>query len=314
MTIPDHFTIMYDKTFTSAVQQVSSRYKKAAIITTGITGEAKTHNMVLPVDDYETTGQRGGKTILQELQTDKRWNTPLEFKLATQDVEFDEVLLAPTIMPGGKHIEQHQAAYARRMDKVFIQGALGTNYVGKTGVVAEEIPASQIVPVDFVLNGVQTVSSLNIDKIVRSKTLLRKNDAYSDDRISMGTTLWGAMTPNMEEYLLMLANGTNSPAGNRLFSRDFMPPVLDANGNISFFLGVNWIRSNELPVDPVDPTIQYAAIWTSDAIHLDIWKDISTRVDVRPDLNYITQFYSKYAFNACRSEVKKVIKIATKIL
>lgn len=92
-----------------------------------------------------------------------------------------------------------------------------------------------------------------------------------------------------------------------------MPPVLDSNGNISNFLGINWIRSSQLPFDTTDPEIQYAGIWTSDAIHLDIWKDISTKVSERADLKHITQFFSEYAFNACRSEDEKVVKLACEV-
>jgi hypothetical protein len=311
--IPDHFTIEFGKTFTSAVQQSVSRFRKAAIVTTGCTGEAKTHNLDEPLEDEETTGERIAKTKLQEIDTNKRWNRVRKFDLATADVPFDEVLLAPTILPGGKHIMSHRAAYERRMDKVFLKGLFGVNYVGKEGVTPANIPAANTIEVDFVASGAPASSSLIVDKIIRAKTILKDNEAFGDDAMARGIQLWGAMTPSMEEALLFLANASNGSAANRLFSRDFMPPTLDAAGNISSFLGINWIRSTQLPYDPADATIRFAGIWTSDAVHLDVWKDINTSVDKRADLKNITQFYSDYSFNACRSEDVKVVKIATKV-
>ena len=56
--IPDHFTVQFGRNFTAAVQQTQSRFRKAAVVETGCTGEAKTHNLVLPIHDSETTGER----------------------------------------------------------------------------------------------------------------------------------------------------------------------------------------------------------------------------------------------------------------
>jgi hypothetical protein len=311
--IPDHFTIQFGKNFESAVQQSTSRFRKAAMVNTGCTGEAKTHNIDLPLEDTEITGQRLAPTVLQEIETQKRWNRPRRFNLPTFTIPFEETLLAPTILPGGKQIMTHRAAYERRLDKVFLEGLFGTNYVGKDGVTAAEIPAGNIIAVDYVASGSPANSNLIVDKIIHAKTILRDNEAFGDDAQARGVQLWGAMTPTMEEALLFLANASNGSAANRLFSRDFMPPVLDANGNISSFLGINWIRSTQLPTSTSDPTIKFAGIWTSDAVYLDVWKDIMTKVSDRPDLQHATQFYSEYAFNACRSQDERVVKLACKV-
>lgn len=311
LTIPDHFSTQFDDNFKAAVQQTTSRFRTAAKVTTGCTGEAKTHNLTLPLDDNETTGERYGKTVLRDLATDKRWNRPRTFDNTTAEPKWDEILLAPTIMPNGSHIMAHKAAYSRRMDKVFIEGAFGTNYVGKEGVTPAQVPTDNIIGLDYTAPGNSPAnSSLIIDKIIHGKKILTNNESYGDDQRAAGITLWGAMTPEMEEYLLFLANASDGAAANRLFSKDYMAPQLDENGNISKFLGVNWIRSSHLLRDESDSTIQYAGIWTSDAVHLDIWQDIQTSVDIRPDMKNAVQFFSDYGFNACRSEDKKLVKIA----
>ena len=301
---------MFGKSFLTAVQQTESRFRKCATVTTGCTGEAKTHNYDLPIDDEETTGERLQRTRLQDIDTFKRWNRPRKFDLATVDVPFDEILLAPTIMDGGRHINSHQAAYSRRLDKTFLQGLFGVNYVGKDGVTEANIPVGNVIANDFVSSGTPAASKLTIDKILRAKTILRNNESYGDDAMARGVALWGCMTPDMEESLLFLANATS---GNRLFSRDFMPPVLGDDGQISSFLGINWVRSTQLLFDTSDATIQYAGVWTSEAAMLDIWKEKVTKVSERPDLKYATQFYSEYAFGCVRKEDKMVVKIAAKV-
>jgi hypothetical protein len=310
MGIPDHFTIQFGKNFEQVVQQTESRFRKCAVVTTGCMGEAKTHNQDLPVTDEESTGERLQRTKLQEIDTQKRWNRPRKFKLATFDVPFDEILLAPTIMGGGRHVNAHQAAYARRLDKTFLEGLFGTNYVGTAGVTPAEIPASNIIANDFVSSGTAAASKITVDKLIRAKTILRNNESYGDDAMARGVGLWGCLTPDMEESLLFLANAAT---GNRLFSKDFLPPVLDANGQISSFLGINFIRSTQLLFDAADATIQYGGVWTSEAPLLDIWKEKNTRVSERADLEYATQFFSEYSFNTVRKEDKMVVKIAAKV-
>jgi len=305
--IPDHFTIQFGRNFTTAVQQTQSRFRKAAIVETGCTGEAKTHNLVLPIHDSETTGERLAQTLLQELDTQKRWVRPQTFDLATGEPFWDEIMLAPAILPGGKHLEAHLGAYNRRVDRVFLDGLFGTNYTGKNGTVASEVPAENHIAVGFAAAGAGSPTGLTVDKIIHAKRKLTKNESYGDDARARGVQLWGAMTPEMEERLLFLANASDGAAANRLFSRDYMPPTLDKDGNISFFLGVNWIRSTQLPMKEGD--VQYAGIWTSDAVHLDFWKEIQTSVDRRADLKNAAQFFSQYGLGACRSEDKKVVMI-----
>lgn len=314
MAIPDHFTIQFGKNFDPVSAQTVSRFRKAAIVDTSVTGEAKTHNLVDTVEDQESTGTRVEKTVLQELDTEKRWIRPRKFDLATYDVPFDEKLLAPTIMPGGKHIMAHGGAYGRRLDRVFLEGLLGVNYKGKEGTTATNIPAANIVAVDFVSSGLAADSGLTIDKIIRAKRVLIANQSYSEEKRATGVRLWGGLTAEMEEDLLFLANqGAGTAGGNRLFSKDFMPPVLNEDGSIKFFLGINWISSEFLPRDEADSTLQFAPIWTSDGAYLDIWQDKKSKVSERDDLKYITQFYSEYAFNAIRAEDKRVAKITCKV-
>jgi hypothetical protein len=303
LTVPDHFTIQFGKNFEATTQQKVSRLKKFAIVTAGCTGEAKTHNLVLPGQDEETTGQRYAAYDLKDLDTEKRWNRPRKFRQVTSDDEFDEVLLAPTIMPGGTHVMTHAATYGRRCDKILIEGLLGTNYKGVDGTTAANI--TQEIPVDYVASGSAVDSGLTADKIIEAVRMLKASEAFNEEAQAMGVKLCGLMNSTLEAQLLQAAN---KAAGDRLYSRDFMPPVYDANNNLKFWLGVNWVSIEGLRTN-TDGTIAESAIWTSDGLHFDIWRDIQTHVDIRTDRDHAVQYVSKYAFAACRHQETQVVKL-----
>ena len=303
LTVPDHFTIQFGKNFEATTQQMVSRLKQAAIVTTGCTGEAKTHNLVLPLEDEETTGQRYGAYDLKDLDTEKRWTRPRKFRAVSSEDEFDEVLLAPTIMPGGTHVQAHAATYGRRCDKILVEGLLGTNYKGADGTTSATI--TQEIPVDFVNSGADTDSGMTAPKIIEAVRMLKASEAFNAEKQAMGVRLWGLMNSTIEAQLL---NAANSTTGERLYSKDFLPPVYDANGSLKFWLGVNWLSIEGLTLNTND-TIAESAIWTSDGLHFDIWKDIQTHVDIRTDRDHAVQFVSKYAFAACRHQETQVVKI-----
>lgn len=307
LAVPDHFTTQFGRNFQHTVQQKVSRLRKCANVTTGCTGEAKTHNLVLPGDDEETTGQRYKKVVISDLETEKRWNTPRKFRKTTGADEFDEVLLAPTILPGGDHLMVHAATFGRRTDKILVEGLLGTNYKGKTGATPVEILTEHTIPIDYVHTGSAVDSAMTVSKIIEAVKLLRKSEAWNDEARAAGVRLCGLLNADLNAALL---NDANSATGSRLFSKDFLPPVLDENGMITSFLGVNWIHYEGLLTGTDGgESIVKSAVWTSDGLHLDIWKDMSTKVDIRPDLDHAVQFLTKYAMNACRHQEEQVVQI-----
>jgi hypothetical protein len=284
-------------------QQRVSRLKKCAIVNTGCTGEAKTHNLVLPVNDQETTGQRYRAYDLNDLETEKRWNRPRKFETVTSEDEFDEILLAPTIMPGGTHLQAHAARYGVRCDAILVEGLLGTNYKGVDGTTPATI--TQEIPVDYVASGSTVDSGLTADKIIEAVRMLKASEAFNEEAQAMGVNLCGLMNSTLEAQLLQAAN---KAAGDRLYSKDFLPPVYDANGSLKFWLGVNWVSIEGLRTN-TGGTIAESAIWTSDGLHFDIWRDIKTHVDIRADRGHAVQYVSKYAFAACRHQETQVVKI-----
>lgn len=303
LAVPDHFTTQFGKNFEPLAAQTVSRLRKCAVVTTGCMGEAKTHNQVESISATETTSTRYERLQQRDLSTAKRWNHMRTFRCVSSEPQWDEIALAPTIMGQGVHITQHSAAYGRQLDKVIIEGLLGDNSTGATG--SNIVGVTQSVALDYVASGTPANSGMTASKVIEAIRILRASEAWNAEAQSRGVKLCGLLNSELEAQLLHAAN-TN--AGDRLYSKDFHPPVYDENGGLKFWLGVNWISIESLPINQAG-TIAESAIWTSDGLFLDIWQDIKVNVDVIPELDHAVQFKSSYSFNACRRQESQVVKI-----
>jgi hypothetical protein len=205
----------------------------------------------------------------------------------------------------------HTAAYNRRVDRVFLNGLLGTSYQGKTGNTLVELPSAQIVPVDFVHTGADADSGLTVPKIIEAVKILKANEAWNQDVRAMGIKLCGVIDAEEEARLKQQANASS---GDRLFSKDYDPPIYDANGTLIYWLGVNWVSLEGLLTGTAagastTVNVKKCAIWTSDAVELGFWSDLQISVDIRPDLSNAVQYLSQTMLGSGREQEEKVVQI-----
>lgn len=308
LTIPDSFRNTFADSFKRVVQQSNSRLRKVCRVRTGLTGISQEIKHVNSIEAENVTGQRYKKVVLEDLSTESRWYYPDEFQKPTGESKWDENALAPTVMPGGVHIAEHQAAFHRASDAVIMAAIVGDMRTGKNGENTTALPAGQIVPVDFVHTGSDTDAGLTVPKILEAIRILKKNEAWNEDVRAMGEKLFLVLDADEEMYLRQEAN---KPAGDRLFSTDFGPPAFDENGSLTYWLGVHFVCYNVLPTASVTGaggtvSAKQAALLTSSAMEFGIWGDFSATVDVRPDLSNAIQFLSQYRLGAGREQDKKV--------
>lgn len=310
LIIPDHFTTQFDKNWKMLAGQKNARLMGKSLFETGCTGEKKTHNQVGDLDSIETTGERYKQIPLRDLATAKRWVTPRQFSNPTAADKWDEKGLLPTIAPNGMHTMTHARAYGRDMDDVFISALGGTAYTGADGTTATALPSGSKVAKDFTYDGTSTDSSLVPQKIVQALRILADNDAIDDDELSEEQELFGIMTPTCEQFLRLCVNGEVSGVGKNLFSKDYVPPVLDDRGRIKRWLGINWtVTTRPGLVDTTDTSLHYAYVWTKSGMQFDVWEGMTTTIDRLPQSNNAIMFLSQYSFGATRLEEEKVIQI-----
>lgn len=331
LNVTDHFRLTFAESFRETVQQSKSRLREAVNTVTGCTGVGKQIDFVLPLQDEETTGQRYKKVTLRDLETNARWYYPRSFDIPSGESRWDEKSLAPTVMPGGKHVIAHAAAFNRRCDSIIMEALVGDAYVGKTGQTPTALPYSQSVPVNYGTPGTTlTDTGLTVSKLIEAIRILKSNEAWNVDERANGTKLYSIIDSATEAFLKMEAN---KATGDRLFSRDFdTTPSYDANGTLVNFLGINFINYEKIPTitlaaggsasaSIVSTTItgsigatagKKVAVFTSTALEFGVWNDIQTSVDIRPDLSNAVQFLSQYSLGAGREQEEKVVQIICK--
>jgi hypothetical protein len=310
LTIPDAFRQDFADNFRRTVQQTTSRLRQTVRTETGLTGTGKQIEFVLPTTSEETTGQRYKKVVLKDLETDSRWYYAREFQTVTGESKWDEKRLAPTILPGGQRLQAHEAAFNLDCDSIIINALTGAVATGKTGSTSTTLPTTQIVPIDYHESSAAD-SGLTLGKLIQGLYILKANEAWNDEAMRMGERLW-CVVDAMEEA--RLRHAANLASGNRLFSNEYGPPVFDANGFLVQWGGINFVTYNGLvtatPTEAQSATsCKIVPLYTSSAVEFGIWGDMTTSVDLRPDLSNAVQFLTQYSLGAGREQEKKVVRI-----
>jgi hypothetical protein len=100
-----------------------------------------------------------------------------------------------------------------------------------------------------------------------------------------------------------------------MFSAEFQggAPVIK-NGRIETYMGFTFVRVNDslLPTgtDDASGTSRGLIAYAKSGVHLGVWDDVQTDVSPRYDLEGIPyQVYGAVTVGACRTELKKVVRI-----
>lgn len=178
------------------------------------------------------------------------------------------------------------AAYAlgRAQDDEIIAALSGTAYTGETGSVATALPSSQKIT-EGGTNG------LTIAKLRSAKEIL---DAASVD-------------PSIARYIAVSPKQITDLLGTtEVTSSDFNTVKALANGEVSSFLGFNFIVSNRLTSAA---SKRLCLVWAMDGCKMAIGQDLMTRIDERADKGYAHQVYVCQSIGATRMEEDKVVTI-----
>jgi hypothetical protein len=92
-------------------------------------------------------------------------------------------------------------------------------------------------------------------------------------------------------------------------SSDFNTVKALVQGDVDTFMGFKFILSNRLSLDATNTDDRKIFAFTQDAIKLGVGKDITAKIDVRPDKSYATQVYTCMSIGATRMEENKVFQI-----
>ena len=295
------FQKVYGKNFEHQAQQKTRRMSALARTEFGATGASKTHNTAEEEDMIETTGQRMALTQLSEVKGEIRHLFPRKFSSAKGQDQFDKVLMGTTVLPGSQILESQTMAFNRTCDDTFITGITGVNSTGVNADVSETLHADLIVPVDYVRNGSDVASNFTTAKARYVKRMFEKNELHGQDQKASGAKICGAINADMKDNIIgdPLVSDADKTRINKL-----------DDGDMVYWNGIHYIRTERLPVSASNANIYNAVFWVSNLVQFDEWAGAIHRISERSDRSYAIQYYVEKLIGACRLEQKAVATVA----
>lgn len=307
LIIPDHARIMFAESWRDAMQQKQSRLRGLVTIETGCTGVSATIDIGGKTEGEDVTGQRFKEVAINETLTTQRWIYPREFQLATHESRWDANTIAPLVGPSGKVAGEHSAAYSRFVDRLLLTQILGNGSESTSGSATPSLvalPAGQKIARDYVPTGSATDSNLTVAKLLAALELLEIAEVWGQDQMEAGAKVCIAVNSKANKALL---RSVESGLASKLMSKDFMPPVLDANGHISQFLGIHFVRTELVSVAS---SVAALPMWVSNCVQLNFWEDSSMSIDKLPTRSNALQFMTQARLGATRVEDTGVVQIS----
>jgi len=188
------------------------------------------------------------------------------------------------IDPTSSYAQAAAFALGRAMDDEIISAVSGNAFSGETGSTSVPLPAAQKITESG-------TDGLTIAKLRNAKELF---DSASVD-------------PSIPRYIVVGPKQISDLLGTtQVTSSDFNTVKALANGEISSFLGFNFITSNRLSIAS---SKRLCLAFAMDGVKLALGQDIMTRIDERSDKGYATQVYVCMTMGATRMEEEKVVTV-----
>jgi hypothetical protein len=253
-------------------------------------GEQAQHVVQYGTTDFAELTDPTADTAFDTIDKTARWIFPTDYKNVLAVAREDE--LQTITDPTNPLVMGQAAALGRLYDSVILTALTADCSTGKFNSLTTTSFDS-----DNALGSSTTAFTLDLMK--DAITVLDDNDVDAMDR-------WAVISPKMARILLDDPEFTSSDYNTSKALAGQMAQALQG------YLGLNWVISTQLP-DATASTSKYAYIYQKSGIAMGIWgsdgQSVFSRIDPRPDKNYIKQVYSKVMLGATRVEESKVVTI-----
>lgn len=292
VNIPTHFVEQYT-TNVAHLLQIQGGKMRPFVMEDTHEGDS-----AVPVDQYGAVEMQEVVSRFQPMgrvdaPTDRRWVYPTDYSLPQMVDTFDKLRLM--VDPQGPLSQAAVKATGRKIDQIIFDAFYADARTGRSGGGTEAFDTTNF-RVDAAV-GAAADTGLNVDKILQAKRLMEEaNVDLEQDQAFL------AITPRQHEDLLRQTQVINTD----YFTHMGGMPVLN-NGRVESFAGVNIVISN-LVED--NASYRLCPMWVKSGMHLGIWKDVTARVDDRPDIEGVPyQLYTTLTMGATRLEQGRVIQI-----
>jgi len=204
------------------------------------------------------------------------------------DLIDDSDKIRALVDPTSAYARNAAAAMNRAMDDVIITAMNASASTGVAGATSTALPSTQKTATSDQSDG------LTIAKLLSAKKILDNND----------------IDPSRKRFIVCGPQQIADLLGTtQITSSDFNTVKALSQGDISSFLGFEFIMSTRLNKDATNTTDRLVFAYTEDAIKLAIGKDIKANTSERADKSYSTQVYYCMDLGAVRMEEKAVVQI-----
>ena len=239
---------------------------------------------------FEQVGQATAQKRVSRHSDTPQIDTPhARRRVSMVDYEYADLIdkqdqVRTLIDPTSSYAQAAAFALGRAMDDEIISAVSGNAFSGETGSTTVALPSAQKI----------TESGTDGLTIAKLRSAKEKFDSASVD-------------PSIPRYIVVGPKQISDLLGTtQVTSSDFNTVKALANGEITSFLGFNFITSNRLSIAS---NKRLCLAFAMDGIKLALGQDIMTRIDERSDKGYATQVYVCMTMGASRMEEEKVVTI-----
>lgn len=282
--ITTSFVEQYSSNVTMLSQQMGSKLRGSVDVET-ITGKNAFFDQVGVTAAQLRTSRHGDTPQIDTPHSRRRLSlSDYEWADLVDDTDKVRMLVDPT----SSYAKAAAAAMNRSLDDVIIDALNASAQTGVAGATGVALPSTQKFATSDQSDG------LTVAKLLAAKKNLDLND------VDPSLKRFIVCSPQQIADLLAITSVTSS---------DFNTVKALAQGDVSSFLGFEFIVSNRLNLDATNTDDRLIFAYTEDAIKLGIGSDIKANITERADKSYSTQVYYAMSLGAVRMEEKKVFQI-----
>jgi len=282
--ITTSFVEQYSSNVAMLAQQMGSRLRSAVDVET-ITGKNAFFDQVGVTAAVQRTSRHADTPQIDTPHARRRVSLA-DYEWA--DLIDDQDKVRMLIDPTSSYAKAAAAAMGRAMDDVIITALGGSADTGETGGTAVALPSGSKFATSDQSDG------LTVAKLIAAKKFFDLND----------------VDPSIPRFIVAGATQMSDLLGTtQVTSSDFNTVKALVQGDVDTFMGFKFILSNRLSLDATNTDDRKIFAFTQDAIKLGVGKDITAKIDVRPDKSYATQVYTCMSIGATRMEENKVFQI-----
>lgn len=280
--ITEAFVQQYRDNVILLAQQKGSRLRNTVSVEDGVIGKRTSFDRIgLTAAVKRTT--RHADTPLVSTPHSRRWANLDDYDLADLVDKLDKKKML--ISPESDYAIDFGYAFGRQMDTIVLDAARGTAVTGEEATGTQALPAGQKLALGDGGN-----NKMNVGKLRLAKKKLDAAEVDSEGRVAVMNA----------DAIRQLLEDTS------LTSSDFNTVRALVNGEVNYFMGFNFIRTELIPLSSGTQYLAY--FYQKRAVGLAIGQDIMTRMSERDDKNYSLQVYMCMSLGGVRIEDVGVIE------